>query len=279
MEDGNLRLPAISLNRWTNPKDLHRNYSFFILHHSFFICYKAKGRECSRPSVIFRLSDFCAVTSTGDLGDHGDGVVVAQKLEGLLGGLEVDDTQLAVLLEGCVVLVNGGGVGGEHIGLADTLSLQLGIGLGGAGGDLAEVLDGDLQDLLALHAAVDAGEGHLASDHGVLQLAVEDLPKVEDQAQKTQGEDGENEDGAEGDDDPDGDEGQEGEASPELEGFTLSLGALVHDELKGVEIAHDDVPLLMMICWVYYTTFRLGLQGEKPFFVKIFFARPNERGS
>ena len=77
-----------------------------------------------------------------------------------------------------------GFLGGEGVELGDVVAgLQLGVGLGGAGGDLAEVLDGEIQDPLALQTAVDAGEGHLTRDHGILQLAVEDLPEVEDDAQ------------------------------------------------------------------------------------------------
>jgi hypothetical protein len=34
--------PSVSrdfyLNEWTNPKDLHRNYSLFIFHYSFAVC-------------------------------------------------------------------------------------------------------------------------------------------------------------------------------------------------------------------------------------------------
>ena len=248
MEDGNLRFPAISLNRWTNPKDLHRNYSFFILHHSFFICYKAKGREKLPSFGDFSVVGFFAVTSTGDQSDHGDGIVVAQELEGLFGGLKVDRAELTVLLEESVVLVGGGGMGDEGIDLGHALLLKGGIRLKGAGGDLAEVLNGDLQNLLALHAAVNAGEGHLTRGHGILQLAVEDLPEVEDQTQKQKGKDGQHghtDNEGEGDEGPD--EGQQDKAAQELDQLSLALGALVHDELKGVEIAHDDVPLLLTL--------------------------------
>ena len=123
--------------------------------------------------------------SAGYLGDDGDGVVETENLEGLGGGLEVDHAEGTVLLEEGVILIPGGGVGGEGVEPGDVVArFQLGVRLGGAGGALAEVFDDQIQHLFALHAAVDAGEGHDARGHGILQLAVEDLPEVQDDTQK-----------------------------------------------------------------------------------------------
>ena len=147
--------------------------------------------------------------------------------------------EVAVLLKEAVVLVDGGGVGDEGIGLGDAASLELGVRLGGAGSDLAEILDGDIQDLLALHAAVDMGEGHLTRGHGVFQLAVEDLPKVEHQTQQGQGQDGQGVelDGQAGDKKAD-DDGQKTDAAQNLAQLAFALGLFVHDEFEG--FVHSD---------------------------------------
>ena len=55
------------------------------------------------------------------------------------------------------------------------------------GGDLVHILDGELQNLLTAHTAVDTGEGHDAGGHGILQLDVEKLPEIQHKAEEGQG--------------------------------------------------------------------------------------------